>query len=110
MYNVEEIGLRLSELREEKNMTQSELAFELGISRESITRYETGKRSINSDVLNAYAKFFDVSADYIMYGVGKKMKMHGEYQDLMNMLVKVPDNKKEIVYGMIKGMLKNVLI
>ena len=68
MYNVEEVGARLKGLREDKRMSQYELAEAIGISRESIARYETGKRGITVEVLDIYSDYFNVSVEYIMYG------------------------------------------
>lgn len=59
-------GLRISELRESKNMTQEELAKHLGITRASLSHYETSRREPDIETLNKIADFFQVSVDYLM--------------------------------------------
>lgn len=86
MYNVEEVGARLKGLREDKRMSQYELAEAIGISRESIARYETGKRGITVEVLDIYSDYFNVSVEYIMYGTDENKKMDGELQKIVMMI------------------------
>lgn len=68
LYESKKIGLFISQLRKEKNMTQSELAEKLGVTDRSISRWENGKtfkefrkflsRNIkNQFVLNCFFSF-----------------------------------------------------
>lgn len=57
---------RLTELRESKNISQQELAEVLGITRQSISLYEKAERNINIELLTKIAKYFNVSADYLL--------------------------------------------
>ena len=62
-----EIGKRITDLREERDMTKRELAAQLGISESQLSRIESGKTAtISSDILVGLAREFDVSADYIL--------------------------------------------
>ena len=56
---------RLKELREEKNMSELQLAKVLGVSSTTINRWERGLRAPNLDSLILLARFFDVSIDYL---------------------------------------------
>lgn len=58
-----EIGNKLKELRKGVDLTQEELAVELGISRVNYTRYETNKVRPDYETLIMLADFFDVSLD-----------------------------------------------
>ena len=109
MYNVAEVGARLKGLREDKGMSQYELADAIGISRESIARYETGKRGITVEVLDIYSDYFNVSVEYIMYGTDEKRTINRELQQLMIMLGNVPEGQQELVYVMMKGMLEKIV-
>lgn len=62
----ETFAQRLIELREQKNITQQELAEELGITRQSLSLYEKAERTINIELLAKIADFFNVSTDYLM--------------------------------------------
>ena len=59
-------GLR--EIRKKKNYNQLKVAMDLSISRESISLYETGKRSPDIDMLVKLSQYFDVSIDYLITG------------------------------------------
>lgn len=59
-------GQRISELREQRKITQIELATSLGITRASLSHYETGRREPDYDTLVKFADFFKVSVDYLV--------------------------------------------
>lgn len=57
---------RLKSLRLEKGLSTTALAKEIKVSDASISRWENGLRVPNIDELFALAKFFNVSADYLI--------------------------------------------
>ncbi len=57
---------RLKELREEKKLSQTQLAKLTGISQPSITRWENGERVPNIDSIIILCNFFVVSSDYLI--------------------------------------------
>lgn len=57
---------RLRQLRIEKGKTQKDVAKDLGTTDVSIGRYEKGEREPKTDMLNALADYFNVSADYLL--------------------------------------------
>ncbi len=57
---------RLKELRLEKNISTTKLAENVGVSDATISRWENGLRTPIIDNLVSLAKFFDVSADYLI--------------------------------------------
>lgn len=63
---MEEFIQRLKELRLENGLTQDQLAKATGISNSAIGFCETGKRVPNALAIVALAKFFEVSADYLL--------------------------------------------
>ena len=60
------IGKRLRDLREDKKLSQIELANALGKSQVAISKYENSNRELDYDMLNKYAQFFHVSTDYLL--------------------------------------------
>ncbi|MGN0618458.1 MAG: helix-turn-helix transcriptional regulator [Candidatus Coproplasma sp.] len=60
---------RLKELRVERKLSQADLAKELNVSQRSISSWETGFRQPDFETLERIAKFFDVTADYLL-GLG----------------------------------------
>lgn len=53
-------------LREELNLTQSQLAEKLNIATSSISQYESGDRIPSDDIKIKLAEFFDVSLDFLL--------------------------------------------
>ena len=59
-----EIGRRLKRLRQEKGLTQEDLAFEIKISRDHLSNIENGKYPINIKNLYKFAEYFEVEMKY----------------------------------------------
>lgn len=57
---------RLRDLREDKDMTQTDLAKLLQTTQPQIYRYENGQRDLPLDKLVLLCRFFNVSADYFL--------------------------------------------
>lgn len=57
---------RLRDLREDKDMTQADLAQLLQTTQPQVYRYETGKRDIPLDKLVFLCRYFNVSSDYFL--------------------------------------------
>ena len=57
---------RLSALMKERNVTQEELAHELGIKRQTVSLYKNGQSTPDAAQLKKIATFFDVSADWLL--------------------------------------------
>lgn len=58
--------LRFKDLREDHELTQQQCAEIAYISKNSYIRYEKGKRAVPSDVIIAFSKYYNVSADYLL--------------------------------------------
>ena len=56
---------RIKELREDRDLTQLQLAEILGTTQRTVSYYENNQREIPVNVLVKYAKYFNVSLDYI---------------------------------------------
>jgi transcriptional regulator with XRE-family HTH domain len=57
---------RLKDLREDRDLTQSEVASYLQITRQQYGLYETGKRDIPAEFIKFLAIFYHTSTDYIL--------------------------------------------
>lgn len=66
--NQEKIGKLIKYLREQKKMTQDELAEKLYVDRTLISKWEKGKTSLTSEHLKSLSKYFEVSTDEILSG------------------------------------------
>ena len=61
-----ELRLRLRELREEQELSQTEMAKKLGVSQQTYSRYESHTTEIPLKLLIALAEFYDTSTDYLL--------------------------------------------
>ena len=57
---------RIRDLREDRDLMQKDLAAYLKCTQVCYSNYETGKRDIPTDVLNALSLYYDTSVDYIL--------------------------------------------
>lgn len=58
--------MRLKDLREDSDLTQTELAKYLHIKQNTYSQYENGQRQIPLDVLISLAKYYNTSLDYLV--------------------------------------------
>lgn len=56
----------LKNIREKRNINQLKLAIDIGITQESISKYETGKAFPSKDVLIKLADYLNCSVDYLL--------------------------------------------
>lgn len=59
-------GKRIKIMREERGMSQEDLAILLGVSRPTITQIEKGKRKITAEELVKLSEIFDVSVEILL--------------------------------------------
>ena len=59
----------LKTLRENKGLSQLQLALRLGLNQNTISRYENCQREADYQTLIMFADYFDVSIDYL---IGRK--------------------------------------
>ena len=57
---------RLKEIREDKDLNQSDIAKALGIKQQQYSEYEIGKRLIPINYLSDLADYYDTSIDYLL--------------------------------------------
>jgi transcriptional regulator with XRE-family HTH domain len=58
--------MRLKDIREDRDLTQREVAEHLHIRQNTYSQYENGQRGLPIDTLIKLARYFGVSTDYIL--------------------------------------------
>lgn len=76
------LGERLNKLRQERGLTQQELADLFHISNSTISSYETGNRIPDVEFLLKLSKFYNISSDYIIGLSDSRLPL-----DIMNSIV-----------------------
>lgn len=69
----------MANLRKELNMSQAELAEKLGVSQQTISKYERGTREPDNETLAKLAEIFDCSIDYLL----GKTDIRNPYKDFI---------------------------
>ena len=64
--NMVDFGIKLAKLRENKRLSQSQLAARLGITKNMVSAYENSARMPSYAVLLRIAGMFNVSLDYLL--------------------------------------------
>ena len=57
---------RIRDLREDADLTQTQLAKQLGMSQTGYSKYETGENDVPTAVLIRLARIYNTSVDYIL--------------------------------------------
>lgn len=65
---------RIRDLREDRDLTQKQVAAMLGMSQTGYSKYETGENDIPTAVLIKLARFYDTSIDYLLGETHRKQR------------------------------------
>ncbi len=57
---------RLKDIREDRDLTQSEIAKLLHTTRQQVSKWETGVQMMGVDKYITLAKFYNISLDYLL--------------------------------------------
>ena len=99
--NQEKIGRFLKQLRMEKQLTQEKLSETLGVSRRTVSRWETGNNLPDLSILVELAEFYDVDLKEIFAGERNQNMMNEEEKDtLKQAAVYAEQRKKKIIRRM----------
>jgi len=62
------VNVMIKRLRQDKHLSQEQLAEHLHVTRQAISNWETGKTQPDIETLSQIAQYFDVSVEYLIYG------------------------------------------
>ena len=65
---------RIRDLREDRDLNQTQVASILGMSQTGYSKYETGENDIPTAVLIKLARFYDTSVDYLLGETNEKKR------------------------------------
>ena len=57
---------RLKDIREDKDLTQADIAQLLGTTRQQVSKWETGMQMMGVDKYIRLAKYYNISVDYLL--------------------------------------------
>jgi transcriptional regulator with XRE-family HTH domain len=99
------MGDRLRKLRLKKNISQEEVARQIGITRSAYSHYEINNRQPVYETLIKLAVFFEVSLDYVIGGTtGKSDKSYNpDTVEIIRLLDQMDlEKRKESIHKMME--------
>jgi len=103
-----QLGARIAHLRKEQGITQVQLADVLGVSQQTITAYEVGRRRIQVSSLPVIAKTLGVAVEDLVGPEPKPTAKRGpapKLQQQMDRIAKLPKNRQRFVMEVLESML-----
>ena len=97
------IGTFLKLLRKEKNLTQEQLAEQLGVSNRTVSRWENGNNMPDISLLSEIAEFYDVSIPELIYGERKSENMREEAKEVAETMSDYAKAEKETLVKSIRN-------
>lgn len=98
------IGTFLKLLRKEKNLTQEQLAEQLGVSNRTVSRWENGNNMPDISLLSEIAEFYDVSIPELIYRERKSENMREEAKEVAETMSDYAKAEKETLVKSIRNM------
>ena len=98
------IGAFLKKLRNEKGITQEQMADELGVTGRTISRWETGSNMPDISLLVEIAEFFDISIPEIIKGERKSEDMKEEAKEVAETMSDYAQAEKEQLVKSIRNL------
>lgn len=100
-----EFGERLTMIRKDKKMSQSELAKKVGIHSNVLGRYERGEARPFVEMAAKLAEALDVSLDYL-YG-NTQLELDADMLKRIQEVSKLPSDSKNYILGLIDMALRD---
>lgn len=106
---------RIKQLRENRGLIQEILASELGITQQTLSKYERDVMCIKVDVLKKIAEYFNVTTDYLLGVSEVKRDLQGQmrvnktldaYYDLVEIYKGLDKYDQEMVWSLIQTVKK----
>ena len=70
------MGLRIAQRRKELHMTQEQLSEKMGVSLQTVSCIELGKKGVRPENLANLCLHLNITSDYILYGKRNEQQMN----------------------------------
>ena len=101
------IGRFIKSLRQEKGLTQEQLAETLGVTNRSVSRWENGNNLPDMSVLLELAEYFDVDVGEVLDGERKDGNMDKKMEET---ILKVADYEQLLNTNLMRGIRKVLIL
>lgn len=99
---------RIKKIRQEFNLTQQEFADRIGVSRNNIASYETGKSSLGVAVISLICREFNVNEDWLRNGTGEMFLPTNRYTEIARLTKQLLDKEEDSFKNRFISMLANL--
>lgn len=99
-------GLRIRELRKSLEMTQSDFATRIGLTQNTITKYETGLRSPSNQIVVSICREFNVNEDWLRTGNGDMFNPMSEDEELDLYIGRISGSEDKFKKNLLKALCK----
>lgn len=96
------LPVKIYELRKTNNLSQEQLAEKIGVSRQSISKWESGESSPELERLIALSQVFNVSTDYLL--------KDNETDELIIRTERLEKKQEELKIEIVKAQIKTIRI
>lgn len=79
------MGVRIAQQRKDLKLTQEQLAEKMGVSLQTISCIELGKKAVRPENLANLCSYLNISSDYILYGKRDSQQMTDVITKLSNL-------------------------
>jgi transcriptional regulator with XRE-family HTH domain len=100
------IGVRIVELRKQKDLSQTDFAKTVGVSREMIGRYERNEVMPSIEIAKKIADALEVSLDYLA-GEGKKASFDKQTLNLIQEIEELEPAIKEKLFFLANAVIRD---
>ncbi len=100
------IGERITQLRKQHNLSQSDLSKRVGVSRTIIGNYERNINTPSIEILIKITKVFDVSLDFLI-GEGQLSKYNNDIIKRMNDIENLDSETQNKLFFLIDNVVQN---
>lgn len=97
-----EMGLRIAQRRRELHMTQESLAEAVGLSLQSISCIELGKKGIRPQNLAKLCIALNVTSDFILFG----KRTEQQTNDLLSKITTLDDKSYQAIQSLVNLLIK----
>ncbi len=104
-----QLGARIAQLRKDQGITQVQLAEQLGVSQQTITAYEVGRRRIQVSALPTIAQALGVAIEVLIDDTAKTASKRGrapKLQQQMDRITRLPKAQQRFVMQVIESVIQ----
>lgn len=106
---ITELGRRITALRKEAGMTQTQVAQALNVSQQAVQAWEAGRRRIQISILPAVARLLSVSLEDLLgeepEKIARKRGPAPKWQQLIEEIDSLPKAKQKMISEMLSALI-----